>query len=158
MLTITLRSAVQSVSALSSLLREVQAALREAGRLVPESAHRFETEQPPVLTVGIEMINGGLALSFEFADALSRTPAPAISIAASRRLVAALEAELKRRPQRTLWGQHAASARRRATEQRDPLADRASSVLEELARVQSASVAVEGRRIEISGETVEIHA
>lgn len=150
---------MQSVSALSSLLREVQAALREAARIAPESAPRFDVEQPPVLMAGIETVDDALSLNFEFADAISRKPAPAISLAAARRLVTALESELKRRPQRTLWGKPAASARRRATDaDRDQLSDRAGSVLAELARVTSVSIAVEGRRIEISGEAVEIHA
>lgn len=158
-LTITLRPALQSASALSSLLREVQAALREAGRLAPESAPRFESEQPPVLMVAMETPDDGLSLRFEFADAVSRAPVPAISVAAAGKLVAALEAELKRRPQRTLWGQPAVSARRRASDlDRDHLAERAKSVLRELARASSVSVAFEGRRIEISGETAEIYA
>jgi hypothetical protein len=156
-LVITLKPASVSVSAVSALLREVQAALREAARADPESSSLFEGDQPPVLNVRFDGTADGVSLAFDFVDASTRAPIEQVSRVAGRRLVAALERELKRRPQRTLWGQAGVSARRRPTDaESDPLSGRAAVVLSELGRVTGAAVAGAGRRIRLEGETAEI--
>jgi hypothetical protein len=154
---IALRPASQSVSAISSLLREVQAALREAARATPETAAQFEGDQPPVLTVRFEGSAEAISLVFEFVNTATRNPLSGMSAAVTKRFITALEAELKRRPQRTLWGQPATAGRRRATEaDRDALGARAATVLAELGRMRAAFVSGAGRRIRIEGDTAEI--
>lgn len=155
-LLIALKPAAQSVSAVSSLLREVQAALREAGRIDPNTARAFEVDQSPVLMVRITNAADGVSLGFEFADPVTRVPLADISEAVALRFIGALETELKRRPLRTLWGQPAAARRRSGEGERDPLGDRASMVLAELSRMPAAVVSGAGHLIQIKGETAEI--
>lgn len=147
----------QSVSALSSLLREVQAALRESARHVPAVAPLFDGDGSPVLLVAFTQSPGAIGMEFTFSDPATRRASTEVNAQVAGRLMAALEAELKRRPQRTLWGQPATSARRRAVEsERDPLSERASIILAELGRVSSAIVRSGERQIRISGDTAEI--
>jgi hypothetical protein len=157
-LEVVLKPASQSVSAMSSLLREVQAALREAARAAPQTASLFEGDQAPLLTVRFESAAGGVALVFEFVNAASRAPLAEVSTAVAKRFIVALEAGLKRRPHRTLWGQPAVPGRRRGGDagRGDALSERAAVVLAELGRVPSASISGGGRRIRIDGETAEI--
>lgn len=156
-LVISLKPASLSVSAVSALLREVQAALREAARAEPDSSPLFDGDQPPVLNVRFDGTADGVSFAFDFVDASTRGALDRVSRAAGRRFIAALERELKRRPQRTLWGQAGVSARRRpADAESDPLSGRAAIVLSELGRVPAASIVAAGRRIRLEDETAEI--
>ncbi|MBM3958828.1 MAG: hypothetical protein FJ314_03510 [SAR202 cluster bacterium] len=154
---IELRPDRLSVSAVSSLLREVQAALREAARHVPEVAPMFEGEGTPVLLVAFARTADAIGMEFTFTDPTTRQASGAVSGLVARRFMAALESELKRRPQRTLWGQPATTARRKAAEaESDPLSGRASIILAELGRVSSAVIRSGERQIRLSGDTAEI--
>lgn len=154
---VELRPASQSVSAVSSLLREIQAALREAARAVPNTARLFDGDQSPVLTVQFAGSADRVSLAFDFVNPTTRASLTGVSEAAAKGFMSALEEELKRRPQRTLWGQPAVIARHRAGDgDRDPLSERASAILSELGRVTAAFVAGAGRRIRVEGETAEI--
>lgn len=156
-LVIELTPASQSVSAVSSLLREVQAALREAARTVPDTARMFEGDQSPALTVRFTGAASGVSMQFAFVDAATRAPLARVSDAVATRFMRALEDVLKQRPRRTLWGQQATVALRKSRDgSRDPVAERAAVVLAELGRAHAASVAAVGRRIQLQGDTAEI--
>ena len=156
-LLIALKPAAQSVSAMSSLLREVQAALREAARAVPETAHLFESDQSPVLVVRFMNAADSVTLGFDFADPSTRSTLADPSAAVARRFIRAMEDVLKNRPQRTLWGPPAVAGRRKPGDgDRDAVAERAAVVLAELGRFPAVEVSGGGRRIQIEGETAEI--
>ncbi|MBI2965113.1 MAG: hypothetical protein HYY34_02785 [Chloroflexi bacterium] len=156
-LLIALRPASQSVSAISSLLREVQAALRGAARATPECAHLFESDQSPVLVVRFADAGDGVTIGFTFVDPSTRSPLLESSAAVVRRFIRAMEEVLKSRPQRTLWGPPAVTGRRRPADgERDSVAERAAVVLTELGRFPAVTISGGGRRIQIEGETAEI--
>lgn len=156
-LLIALKPASQSVSAISSLLREVQAALREAARAMPETARLFESDQSPVLMVRFINAADGIAIGFDFADPSTRSTLVDPSAAVALRFIRAMGDVLKNRPQHTFWGQPGATGRRKPGDgKRDAVAERAAVVLTELGRFHAVVVSGGGRRIQIQGETAEI--
>lgn len=152
-LKIKLDSATQSVSAMSSLLRVMQAALRESARGTPEGAGPFAEKPEPILVVSASAGDDGgeLELKFAFADAATRRPIDALSKAAFASFLDAVESLLKSQPRRTLWGGPA-----RLSSTGDETADRIALAWQELSRLSNVSLELGNRRIEASESSIEI--
>jgi hypothetical protein len=67
------------VSVLSSLLRAVQAALREVARDSNDTRHAFSQQPQPVLHVSTFVSDGDLVLRFAFVDGLNSASLPHLS-------------------------------------------------------------------------------
>ena len=92
------------VSYLSSLLRVVQAAVREVARRAEGSRQSFDQQPQPVLHMEVDSRGEELALLFSFADPVDSSPLREISAAAFDDFVDQFAQLLKGLPQRGLWG------------------------------------------------------
>lgn len=152
-LKISLDSATQSVSAMSSLLRVMQAALRESARGTPEGAGPFAEKPEPILLVTTDSGSDGkgLELKFAFADAATRRPIDALSDAGFANFLDSVESLLKSQPRLTLWGGPA-----RLSSKGNETADRIALAWQELSRLPNVSLELGDRRIEVSESSIEI--
>jgi len=151
-LILRLTSATQPASSLSSLLRTLQAAVREAVQAAPEGAQRFAEATHPILLTSIREPEekGALELRFYFADHASSTRQPELSETAFAAFMDTLEQALKAQPQRMLWD----------TPSRPPRgggpSPRIRQVWDDLGRFKNVTLSVGARRIAVSGGSVEI--
>jgi hypothetical protein len=155
-LVLQLDSATQPVSLMSSLLRTVQAAVREALVTVPSGAERFAEAPHPVLLTSIAEsgAGGGLELRFFFADPESSKPEPEVSRTAFGAFMDRLEEALKAQPQRMLWDSPARPPRGPA--ESDGPSARIRQLWDDLGRLPSIALAVGPRRVTVTRGSVEI--
>ena len=151
-LILRLTSATHPASSLSSLLRTLQAAVREAVQATPEGAQRFAEATHPILLTSIRKPEGesGLELRFHFADHSSSTRQPELSETAFAVFMDTLEQTLKAQPQRMLW-----DAPSRPPRGGGP-SPRIRQVWNDLGRFNNVTLSVGTRRIAVSGGSVEI--
>ncbi len=151
-LVVSLPGSTLSVSALYSLLRELQAAVRNAGTNTRAWAE-FTADRPdPVLQVGTQNEeHGGLRLEFYFANPQTREPLDAISELSFTVFMDDLQDFLKSQRQRTFWGESA-----RPAGSGDASTGRSAQVWTELSRVGVRMISAGTRRIELSEGRVEI--
>ena len=98
------------VSYLSSLLRVVQAAVREVARRADGARESFEKQPQPVLHLTVHPDDAELTLRFTFADPVDSEPLPELSSIAFNAFVEQFTQLLKGLPQRGLWGESIGSA------------------------------------------------
>ena len=103
-LEIALGSSALPVSYLSSMLRVVQAALREVARSSEDTHKPFSQQLQPVLLVSTHVAEGNLVLRFAFADPLDSTPMSGLSAQVFAAFLKRFAEFLKGLPQRGLWG------------------------------------------------------
>jgi len=146
----------QPVSSLSSLLRTVQAAVRETALATPLGAQRFVEAPHPVLLTSIRESAGEdrLELRFFFADPATSTPEPELSKAAFAAFMDTLEETLKAQPQRMLWDAPARPPRG-AGHGGGP-SPRIQQMWDDLGRFQNVTLNIGARQITVSGGSVEI--
>ena len=151
-LILRLASATQPASSLSSLLRTLQAAVREAVQATPEGAQRFAEATHPILLTSMREPEGegGLELRFYFADRASSTRQPELSETAFAAFMDTLGQALKAQPQRMLW-----DAPSRPPRGGGP-SPRIRQVWDDLGRFKNVTLSVGTRRIAVSGGSVEI--
>ena len=94
-----------SVSALSSLLRVLQAALREFARSTDRTRELFTEPSRPLLRASAEVPDDDLVLSFWFEVPGEPEASDELSGIAFDRLMSGLSDFIKVLPQRGLWGQ-----------------------------------------------------
>jgi len=155
-LVVKLSPATQLVSALSSLLRTLQAAVRETALATPEGARRFGEAPHPVLlaSLGVPAGGDGIELRFSFAEHISSRPEPEFSKAAFGAFMDRLEGTLKAQPQRMLWD--APSRPPRTGRPSQAASERIRLLWEDLGRFRRVVLSVGTRRITVSGDAVEI--
>ena len=155
-LVLRLRPTTQPVSLLSSLLRTLQAAVRETALATPLGAQRFVETPHPVLLTSIRQPAGedGLELRFFFADPTSSRPEPELSEAAFAAFMDTLEETLKAQPQRTLWD--APSRPPRGGRHGKGPSPRIRQMWDDLGRFRNATLSVGTRQITVSDGSVEI--
>ncbi len=138
---------------MSSLLRVMQAALRESARGTPEGTGPFAGKPEPILMVTADAGGDGkeLLLTFAFADAATRRPIDALSKAGFASFFDAVEFLLKSQPRRTFWG-----GPTRLSSTGDETADRVALAWQELSRLSNVSLELGDRRIEASESSIEI--
>ena len=153
-LLIELDSRGLSVSYVSSLLRVVQAALREVARGVEEFRPLFEQSRSPLLLLSADVAKGKLGLSISFAEPGDSAPMPDLSARASEYFIERFARLLEDTTQLGLWGQVVRGAGPR---QFDSEVDRRLSELRtELRHFDSARISFGGRTIAFDGDRMLI--
>jgi hypothetical protein len=151
-LVVSLPDSTLSVSALYSLLRESQAAVRNAATNTPAWAEFTADHPDPVLQVMTQNEkDGGLRLEFYFTNPQTREPLDAISELSFTAFMGDLQDYLKSQGQRTFWGEPA-----RPAGSGDESTGRSAQVWAELSRVGVRMISTGARRIELSDVGVEI--
>lgn len=102
-LEICLRPNLLLVSTMSSLLRVVQAALRDVARLQEETSEPFMSQPQPVLLFSIASSEDDLTLRFTFADGMFSRPMSDLSERVFRRFMNRYIQFLKKLPQPGFW-------------------------------------------------------
>ena len=153
-LSVQLGSKYVSASYLSSLLRVVQAAIREVARTTEGTRGNFARQPQPVLLVPRVRANGELTLDFVFADPLDSSPLEQISAQVFDAFLDSLSDFVRRLPQPGLWG--GAARRLPPGDLESELARRMDQVYVELRRIPKVTVQFQGRRIEVEGDRMEI--
>ena len=138
---------------MSSLLRVMQAALRQSARLTPIGLDAFASKPEPMLmvTADTDIEQQQLALTFFFANATTHKSLNALSESSFKVFFYAIESLLKSQPRLTLWG---GPARLGSTGDRDP--DRTDLAWQELSRMPNVSIELGKRRIKVLESSVEI--
>ena len=144
------------VSGLSSMLRVVQAALREVANAGESTRERFSHKPQPTLHLSARTEEGSLILRLTFVDPLDPEPAEDFSATTSRAFLAALGDLIKRAPQRDLWGEAVGGPNGR--ELRTDLDQRLDQVRQQLRRLPRArlsfgreTISFESGRVELTG-------
>ena len=146
----------QPVSLLSSLLRTLQAAVRESALATPLGAQRLVEPPAPVLLASIRGPGGedGLELRFFFAGPASSRPELELSETAFAAFMDTLEQTLKAQPQRMLWDVPSRPPRG-AGPGKGP-SPRIRQMWDDLGRFRNATLSVGARQITVSDGSVEI--
>lgn len=142
------------VSYVSSMLRVVQAAIREVARGIEEFRPLFEQSRSPPLLLSAEVAEGKLSLSVSFAEPGDSAPMPDLSARAFELFMERFVRLLEDTTQLGLWGQLVRGAGPR---QFDSEVDRRLSELRtELRHFGSARVSFGGRTITFDGDRMQI--
>lgn len=140
------------VSYLSSLLRVVQAALREVAMSNELTRPQFARRPQPVLLVPSIMSNGDLTLQVTFSR--DSTPLRELSSQIFNAFLDRFSEFVRGLPQRGLWG--GASYRPSKSHFESEVMRRMDQVYRELRRSPKVTVRFQGRSIEIEGDRMEI--
>ena len=154
-LSLCLRGAAQPVSAVSSILRTLQAAIRDAAHTRPEVLAALQTRPLPILLVSPTSLSKSdrvIAFNLCFSDPNTQTPVAEISIAVFRSFMDAMDLAIKTMPQRTLWG-HA--VRLPGTTGASP-SRRIAALLAELVRFRHANIKFDNRQVTAHNGSLEI--
>ena len=152
-LEVRLRSDGVQVSYLSSLLRVVQAALREVAHSVEGPNRRFEQRPQPVLVLSRLVAGDDLVLGFTFVDPIDGTPLEELSDETFQALLSSFAEFIRGLPQPGLWG---GPARRPSSSPLESdLAKRMDQLHRELRRSPRAVVAHRGRSVVVEGDLME---
>ena len=153
-LLITVDSSNVPVSSLSSLLRVLQAALREIARGQPDTREQFAQQPQPVLYLSTDGAEEGLVLRLTFGGASDSAPMPELSSSIFGAFVEQLGQLIKRMPQRSLWGEPVGGPP--VARQASAVEGRLDQVRMELRRLSRASVSFDGHTISFEGDRMEI--
>lgn len=152
-LIITLKHKQLSVSSLSTLLRVVQATLRQIAMEDPKTRSLFDKSHTPALIVSPSVSGDAVSLRFTFADPSTNATMDDLSRDAFQAFITAFVWCLKSQPQRGLWGIPPKVPQRRRLSK---LEARVDQVRVELRRLSSASVIYGNHSISIEGDRIEI--
>ena len=152
-LEVRLRNGNVPVSYMSSLLRVVQAALREVARNVDGPRQRFEQSPQPVLVLSRLAAGGDLVLGFSFVDPIDETPLEDLSDETFEALLSSFAEFIRGLPQPGLWG--GAARRPPSSPLESDLAKRMDQLHRELLRSPRAMLAHRGRSIVVEGDLME---
>jgi hypothetical protein len=153
-LEITLARRNLPVSSLSSLLRVVQAAIREVARTNASTSDLFSQPPHPVLRVSAGVSGEDLLLSFFFDMPRESRPKSELSETTFDQLLGRLADFIKGLPQRGLWGQSVAGGRPQQYE--SEVARRLDELRMELRRFPRARLRYDQRSILFEGDRMEI--
>ena len=142
------------VSSLSSLLRVLQAALRELARSSDSTRGLFAEPPHPVLRLSAVTSEHDLVLSFVFDQPGEGGPMRELSGAVFSQLMSSLGEFIKALPQKGLWGQTVASSRPQRYD--SEAARRLDELRIELRRFPRARLRYDQRSILFEGERMEI--
>ena len=154
LLAIELEPSPISASYLSSLLRVVQAALREVALREEGARQQFDRRPRPILLLSRLATDGHLTLEFTFADPRDGKPLGHLSSQAFAAFLEQFSEFIRGLPQPSLWGGAASRPPRRPFE--SELMRRMDQVHRELRRSSKAVMRFQGRTIEIEGNRMEI--
>ena len=152
-LSIEIAQATVSVSYMSSLLRVVQAALREVALDTAGSREHFESRPQPLLAMPAPAGGDSIALSFVFVDPQDGSPMDELSAATFGSFLDRLQSYVTSLPQPSLFG----GASRRPTREADTEVERRmDQVYAELRRASMVTLRHGGRSLGIEGDRLEV--
>ena len=152
-LSIELGQSEVSVSYMSSLLRTVQAALREVALDTEGAREQLGVRPQPVLVMQRLEADRAITMSFVFEDPLEGEPMADLSSRTFESFLDRLGAFVMSLPQRSLWG----GASRRLSQALDSgVSRRMDQVYAELRRAPKATLRVGRRSLEIEGDRLEV--
>ena len=154
LLEISLDRGYLPVSYLSTMLRVVQAALREVARSSDGTGRSFSQQPQPVLLVDATANGQDLALRFTFADPFDSTPLVQLSAATFEAFMERFSRFLKGLPQPGLWGESAGGSQRRPYE--SEVARRLDQARLELRRFRRVRLSYDAQTILIEGNRMEL--
>ena len=154
MLEIALDSHDLHVSHLSSLLRVVQAVLREVARSGDDTRQAFSKRPQPMLLVSTCVAEGSLVLRFAFADPSDSAPLTELSSLTFGQCLELFARFLKELPQPGLWGVPVRSGRRQRHE--SDIMRRMDHLHVELRRFRSVRVGFDRHAVTFEGDRMEI--
>ena len=142
-----------SVSYVSSLLRVVQAALREVALDTDGARDHFEIRPQPLLAMPALAGGDSITMSFVFVDPQDGSPMEELSAATFDSFLDRLQAYVTSLPQPSLWG----GALRRPPREADTEVDRRmDQVYAELRRASRVTLWHGARSLEFEGDRLEI--
>ena len=152
-LTIEIAEGTVSVSYMSSLLRVVQAALREVALDTDGAREHFESRPQPLLAMPALAGGDSIAMSFVFVDPRDDNPMDELSAATFGSFLDRLQAYVTSLPQPSLFG----GASRRPSREADTEGDRRmDQVYAELRRASRVTLRHGGRSLVIEGDRLEV--
>ena len=153
-LTIEIAEGTVSVSYMSSLLRVVQAALREVALDTEGAREHFESRPQPLLAMPALAGGDSIAMSFVFVDPQDGSPMEELSAATFGSFLDRLQAYVTSLPQPSLFGGAVAPA---ASREADTEVDRRmDQVYAELRRASRVTLRHGGRSLGFEGDRLEI--
>jgi hypothetical protein len=142
------------VSNLSSLLRVLQAALREVARGFDEGRRAFAGSPYPVLVTSTATEDDDLVLRFHFEDTVPSTPSSRLSTLTFTAFLEEFKKLYIGQPQRGLWGEAVVGSQRRAHE--SDAARRVDEVRMELQRFDRARLTFDRQTVRFEGDRMEM--
>jgi hypothetical protein len=142
------------VSYFSSLLRVVQACLREVARSDDGTRRHFERQPQPMLVLAGVVSNSGLTVNFVFTDPLDNMHLRELSSHTFNAFLDRLSEFVRELPQPGLWGGSRLSPPH--TPFKTDLTRRMDQMYRELRRSPRVTLRFGGRSMEIEGDRMEI--
>ena len=142
------------VSYLSSLLRVLQATLREVAHEDDRTRHRFEEKPSPVLIATASDEGGQFGLGMFFLESSDSSPSESLSRQVFNAFVDRFAEYVSSLPQPSLFGGAAPGSSKRSLD--TPLSQRMDQVHRELRRAGKVTIQVGKRTVRIEGESMEI--
>ena len=152
-LTIEIAQASVSVSYMSSLLRVVQAALREVALDTAGAREHFDSRPQPLLAMPAPAGGDSIALSFVFVDPQDGSPMDDLSAATFGSFLDRLQAYVTSLPQPSLFG---GASRRPTRDAGTEVERRMDQVYAELRRASRVTLRHGGRSLSIEGDRLEV--
>jgi len=152
-LAIEIAQATVSVSYMSSLLRVVQAALREVALDTGGAREYFEGRPQPLLAMPAPAGGDSIAMSFVFVDPQDGSPMDGLSAATFGSFLDRLQAYVTSLPQPSLFG---GASRRPTREAGTEVERRMDQVYAELRRASRVTLRHGGRSLAIEGDRLEV--
>ena len=152
-LNIEIAQASVSVSYMSSLLRVVQAALREVALDTDGAREHFEGRPQPLLAMPAPAGGDSIAMSFVFVDPQDSSPLEKLSAATFGSFLDRLQAHVASLPQPSLFG---GASRRPTREAASEVERRMDQVYAELRRASRVTLRHGGRSLAIEGDRLEV--
>ena len=153
-LEILLHTTELPVSYFSTLLRVVQAAIREVARNGEGTRQAFSQQAQPILLMSMNSGAETLSLRFHFADPTSDVSLDQISEQSFYALMERFLDYVKGRPQRDLWGESTTSGV--STDFGTEVERRIDQVCRELRRISKATVRFREHTLVIEGDRLEV--
>ncbi|SVE21116.1 uncharacterized protein METZ01_LOCUS473970 [marine metagenome] len=142
------------VSYLSSLLRILQATLREVGQTGGKTRQRFEQKPYPVLMMTISSVENSLGMEMLFADSSNSSILSKFSRQVFEAFLDRFSKYISDLPQPSLFGGAAPESSKVSPDK--PLSVRMDQIHRELRRAGKVTIHVGERSIRIEGESMEI--
>ena len=152
-LSIEIAGGAVSVSYMSSLLRVVQAALREVALDTGGAREHFEGRPQPLLAMPALAGGDSIAMSFAFVDPQDGSPMEGLSAATFGSFLDRLQAHVTSLPQPSLFG---GASRRPAQEAGSEVERRMDQVYAELRRSSKVTLRHGGRSLAFERDRLEI--
>lgn len=141
------------VSYISSLLRTLQAAIREVAVSSENTRSYFDKQPQPTLVLISIVSDEQISMCLGFEDPINKTILPTLSENTFSTFLDKLSEFVMSLPQPSLWG---GAARKSSTNPESEMSNRMDQVYAELRRAKKVNLKFKTRSIEIEGDRFEI--